>query len=142
MCAYCVGELHFSEDEACKPIRAARAARQFPALFEALAEGRLHLNAMVMLAPYFTPDKVDELIAAATHQSTAAVGQAGGAEKDNARNPWVSGPRTPGPKSCGQAARLRLTSSARRRLAVRARGDFAPRGATSRRAARYGIMRT
>jgi len=75
MYAYCVGDLRLSEDEACKRIRAARACRQFPILFEALAEGRLHLSAVVMLAPYFTRENVDELIAAATHQSKAGVEQ-------------------------------------------------------------------
>lgn len=33
MFAWCVEELHLSEDSACKRIRAARAARRFPALF-------------------------------------------------------------------------------------------------------------
>src|SRR6058998_4331770 len=52
MFAYCVGELHLSEDGAYKRIRAARIARQFPALFTALTDGRLHLSATVLLAPY------------------------------------------------------------------------------------------
>src|SRR6266487_3626377 len=46
---YCVHELHLSEDAAFKRIRAARAARQFPALFPALAEGRLHLSGVALL---------------------------------------------------------------------------------------------
>ena len=45
MYAYCVGELHLCEQAAFKRIRAARIARQFPAIFEALAQGRLHLSA-------------------------------------------------------------------------------------------------
>ncbi|HVP15310.1 MAG TPA: hypothetical protein VMS88_07185, partial [Terriglobales bacterium] len=73
--AYCVGDLRFSEDEACKRIRAARAARQFPILFEALTEGRLHLSGVVMLAPYFSRENVDELVTAATHQSKAGIEQ-------------------------------------------------------------------
>src|SRR5215510_355986 len=44
MVAYCVGELHLSEDSALKRIRAARVAREFPALFAALADGRLTLS--------------------------------------------------------------------------------------------------
>ena len=51
MYAYCVHELHLSEDAACKRIQAARVARQFPVLFEALADGRLHLTAVGLLAP-------------------------------------------------------------------------------------------
>jgi hypothetical protein len=39
MFAYCVQELRLSEDAAYKRIQAARAARQFPALFIAVAEG-------------------------------------------------------------------------------------------------------
>ena len=37
MFEYCVNELHMSEDTACRRIRAARAGRQFPAIFAALA---------------------------------------------------------------------------------------------------------
>src|SRR5438094_8149193 len=44
MYAYCVGELHLSEDAAFKRIRAARAARAFPVIFQAIADGRLHLG--------------------------------------------------------------------------------------------------
>src|SRR5678815_3666281 len=43
MKAYCVEELRFSEDAAYKRIQAARAAREFPAIFDDLADGRLHL---------------------------------------------------------------------------------------------------
>lgn len=41
---YCIEVLHFSEDAAYKRIQAARAGRDFPALFEAVASGRLHLS--------------------------------------------------------------------------------------------------
>ena len=51
MHAYCVDELHLSEDAAKKRIQAARASRQLPMLFTALAEGRLHVGALCMLAP-------------------------------------------------------------------------------------------
>ena len=68
MHAYCVDELRLSEDAAYKRIQAARAARQFPALFVALAEGRLHLAAACLLAPHLTPRNADELIEEATHR--------------------------------------------------------------------------
>jgi hypothetical protein len=71
MFMYCVHEFHMSEDVAYKRIQAARAARRFPALFPALAEGRLHLTAVVLLAPQLNPDTADELIAAATHRTKA-----------------------------------------------------------------------
>ena len=73
MYAFCVGQLHFSEDTACKRIRAARAARQFPAIFTAVAEGRVHLSGVVVLAPHLTPENVEELLAAATHKSRAEI---------------------------------------------------------------------
>jgi hypothetical protein len=75
MFAWCVEELHLSEDSACKRIRAARAARQFPALFAMLADGRLHLSAMVMLAPCLTPGNAEDFLAAATHRSKARIEQ-------------------------------------------------------------------
>ena len=73
MYEYCVSELRMSEDSACKRIRAARAARQFPAIFLAVADGRLHLSAVVMLAPHLTPENADELLAAAAHQSKSEI---------------------------------------------------------------------
>ncbi len=65
MFAYCVGELRLAEDAAYKRIRAARTARRFPAIFPALAEGRLHLGAVVMLTPYLTTENSAELLAMA-----------------------------------------------------------------------------
>src|SRR2546425_10826585 len=52
MFAYCVHELQLSEDAAFKRIRTARTARQFPAVFRAVADGRLQLSAVVLLTPY------------------------------------------------------------------------------------------
>jgi len=72
---YCLQHMHLSEDSACKRIRAARAARRFPAIFEALAAGRLHLSAVVLLAPRLTEETADELLAAAAHKSRAEVEQ-------------------------------------------------------------------
>jgi hypothetical protein len=43
MYLYCVRELRMSEDTAFKRIRVARIARQFPAIFSALADGQLNL---------------------------------------------------------------------------------------------------
>ncbi|MGH7724298.1 MAG: HNH endonuclease [Candidatus Eiseniibacteriota bacterium] len=68
MHAFCVDGLHLSDDAAFKRIQAARAARQFPALFGALAEGRLHLTAVRLLAPHLTEENADELIRAASHR--------------------------------------------------------------------------
>jgi 5-methylcytosine-specific restriction endonuclease McrA len=75
MHAYCVDELRLSEDAAYKRIRAARAAREFPALFTAVAEGRLHLAAVCLLAPHLKPENAKELIAAATHRRKSEIEQ-------------------------------------------------------------------
>ena len=75
MYSYCVHELRLSEEAAFKRIRAARTARQFPAIFAAVADGRLHLSAVVLLAPHLTLENADELIAAACHQSKAGIEQ-------------------------------------------------------------------
>jgi 5-methylcytosine-specific restriction endonuclease McrA len=73
MHAYCVGELHMSEDTALKRIRAARAARLFPAIYPAVAEGRLNLSAVVLLAPHLAEGTADELLAAAMHKTRAEI---------------------------------------------------------------------
>jgi hypothetical protein len=73
MHAYCVGELHLSEDAAAKRIQAARAARRFPILLDALADGRLHLTGVCLLAPHLTHDNAEELIAAARHRRKSEI---------------------------------------------------------------------
>ncbi len=73
MYLYCVRELRMSEDTAFKRIRAARAARQYPGIFAAVADGRLNLNAVVLLAPHLTPEMADELLAAAEHKTRAEI---------------------------------------------------------------------
>jgi 5-methylcytosine-specific restriction endonuclease McrA len=73
MYIYCVHELRMSEDTAFKRIRAARTAREFPAIYVALAEGRLHLSAVVLLAPHLTPETANELLVAAEHKTKAEI---------------------------------------------------------------------
>jgi hypothetical protein len=73
MCSYGVHELLCSEDAAYKRIQAARAARRFPALFPALAEGWLHLSAVVLLAPHLTAENVEELLLAAALKTKAGI---------------------------------------------------------------------
>ena len=75
MFAYCVGELRLSEDAASNRIRAGRTARQFPVIFEALADGRLHLGAVLLLTPYLTLETAEGLLAAATDKSKAEIEQ-------------------------------------------------------------------
>ena len=73
MHAYCVERLHLSEGAAFKRIRAARAARRHPQLFDALSEGRIHLAGVCLLAPLLNPENVDELMTAATHRRKSEI---------------------------------------------------------------------
>ena len=73
MHVYCMRVLHLAEDAAFKRIRAARAARRFPQIFGAIADGRLHASGVVLLAPHLTDDNADELLAAASHLSKAEI---------------------------------------------------------------------
>jgi len=53
--------------------RSARAAQRFPEILPALADGRLHLTAVVLLAPCLTQANAGELLAEAEHQTKAAI---------------------------------------------------------------------
>src|SRR5689334_24403753 len=68
MHAYCVDELRLSEDAAFIRIRAARAARLVPALFDAVATGELNVTAVNLLAPHLTLGNAPELIALAARK--------------------------------------------------------------------------
>jgi len=61
--------LRLSEDAAFKRIRAARIARRLPVILDAIADGRVHLSGVVMLAPHLDETNVDEILAAATHRT-------------------------------------------------------------------------
>jgi len=71
MWEYCLGELQMSEESAGRRLWAARKCRDFPALFDALVDGRIHMTAIHTLAPHLSLGNVDELIAAATGRSKA-----------------------------------------------------------------------
>ncbi len=73
MYQYCLGELHMSEDAAAKRIQAARVARQFSALCDAVEKGRLHLSGVCMLAPHLSRENAAELIAVAAHKTRAQI---------------------------------------------------------------------
>ena len=75
MCAYCVQKMRLPREAALKRIHAARAAREYEAILDALAEGRLHLTAVQLLAPRLTPENADELLAAATHKTKDEIQQ-------------------------------------------------------------------
>jgi len=69
MFSYCVRELHMSEETAYRRIRAARAARRFPAIFDLVADGRLNVTAVVLLAPHLVSENAGELFAAAVRKT-------------------------------------------------------------------------
>jgi 5-methylcytosine-specific restriction endonuclease McrA len=69
MFTYCVEALHFSEDIACKRLRAARAAQKFPVIFAMIADGRLHLSGAALLRDHLTPETADELLGAVAFKS-------------------------------------------------------------------------
>src|SRR5258705_12991400 len=73
MRAYCMHELHLSEDAAAKRLQVARLARELPALFPAIADGRLHLRGVRALATRLTSANVDELIAVAANRTVAGI---------------------------------------------------------------------
>lgn len=61
--SYCVEELRFSEDEACRRIDAARLARRFPAVVPLLETGALSLTVLALLKLHLTEDNHRELLA-------------------------------------------------------------------------------
>jgi 5-methylcytosine-specific restriction endonuclease McrA len=70
---FCVSELGMSEDGAEKRIRVARITRDFPALFPAIADGRLHLTGVLLLAPVLTSANATNLVNASSRKSCAQI---------------------------------------------------------------------
>jgi len=73
MVDFCIGKLGMDEAEATERVEVARAALVFPTLFEAIADGRLHLAAVRLLAPHLTAANVHELVAAMTHRPESEI---------------------------------------------------------------------
>jgi 5-methylcytosine-specific restriction endonuclease McrA len=69
MQAYCIRVLHLSEDAARKRVQVARKGWLLPSIFEAIADGRVHLSGMKLLAPFIDEQNVHELIEAAHHRT-------------------------------------------------------------------------
>ena len=66
---YCTHVLQLAEGAAYNRIEAARAARRFPDVLDALTSGRITLTTIRLLAPHLTDDNHRELIAAAERKS-------------------------------------------------------------------------
>jgi 5-methylcytosine-specific restriction endonuclease McrA len=70
---FCVSALGMSEDGAEKRIRVARITREYPALFPAIADGRLHLSGVLLLAPVLTHANAGNLVHASSRKSCAQI---------------------------------------------------------------------
>lgn len=53
---YCIYELRFSEDAAARRSAAARLVKEFLILFDAIANGELHLTGLLMIGPHLKPE--------------------------------------------------------------------------------------
>ncbi|HET9326759.1 MAG TPA: hypothetical protein VFQ05_08310 [Candidatus Eisenbacteria bacterium] len=73
MHAYCVEGFGLTRDSAYKRIQAARAAREYPELFECVADGRLNLSGLCLLAPHLTPENAADLVSAAAGESKSGI---------------------------------------------------------------------
>ncbi len=71
--AYCLQVLGYSEQAAYKRIQAARAARAHPEILQRLADGKITLTAVVILAPHLRQDNASELLSEARGLRTRAV---------------------------------------------------------------------
>jgi hypothetical protein len=67
--AYSIYELRLSEDAAVSRVSAARLARRFPELLDAVGAGELHLTGLLMLGPHLTRENVREVLARAKHRT-------------------------------------------------------------------------
>ncbi|MGH7725111.1 MAG: hypothetical protein ACREOU_06740 [Candidatus Eiseniibacteriota bacterium] len=124
MHAYCVGELHFSDDAAYKRIQVARAGRQIPVLLAAIADGRLHMTAALVLAPHMKEENAEELIGSATHRTKGEIeqfltGHGGRHEPQLVLEPVASAISEPGelvPEPVGELAPERVDELAPERV--------------------------
>src|SRR5262249_55567079 len=73
--AFCLTELRCSRQKAYKWIQVARAVRRFPAILEAIADGRLKRSGVVVLAPHLDEANAEELLALAAGKSRAEIGR-------------------------------------------------------------------
>src|SRR5687768_18561997 len=66
---YCTQVLHLAEGAAYNRIEAARAARRFPVVLDAIADGSLTLTSARLLAPHLTDENHSSLLNAAGYKS-------------------------------------------------------------------------
>jgi hypothetical protein len=83
---YCIYELRFSEDAAYRRVSAARLVKRFPALYEAIASGELHLTGLLLLGPHLTPENHLGVLGRAKHRTKKELGKGSDAAKAIAWN--------------------------------------------------------
>jgi 5-methylcytosine-specific restriction endonuclease McrA len=71
--AYCLQVLGYSEQAAYKRIQAARAARAHPEILQRLADGKITMTAVVILAPHLRQNNASELLSEARGRRTRDV---------------------------------------------------------------------
>jgi len=71
--AFCMAEYALSDDEALLRINVSRVAREFPAIFCAIAEGKLSMTTVLVLKPLLTSATANELLAAAAGKTKSEV---------------------------------------------------------------------
>lgn len=67
--AYLTRRLGYSESDAIRRVRAARAAQRFPSILRMLAKGELHLVGVAMLEPVLTSENYSRLLRRASRRS-------------------------------------------------------------------------
>ena len=72
---YCIYELRFSEDAAARRASAAKLVKRFPLLFDAIANGELHLTGLLMLGPHLTPENIVEVLGRAKFRTKKELGK-------------------------------------------------------------------
>jgi 5-methylcytosine-specific restriction endonuclease McrA len=75
MFKYCIERLGLDEGAAYMRITAARQARRFPVILEMVADGRLHLAGVCLLARHLTDENHRDLLGAATGKSKRTIEQ-------------------------------------------------------------------
>ncbi|MBI5169500.1 MAG: HNH endonuclease [Candidatus Eisenbacteria bacterium] len=73
MFRFCVEHGRMSEDVAYKRIRTARMARRFPEIYDRIADGRLTISALVLLAPEMTEHTAARLLSDAEYKTNEQV---------------------------------------------------------------------
>ncbi|MBI5202344.1 MAG: HNH endonuclease [Elusimicrobia bacterium] len=73
MFSYLTRHLGYSECDAMRRVRAARAARDYPSILRMLAEGELHLVGVAMLQPLLTSANHESLLRKAARRSTREI---------------------------------------------------------------------